>query len=79
MLFTSDEDLVQLQQKSKRMPKGVELPVAEQLRAQIEDSRELREHQRWREFAMLLFVWPVLFALLYELILWIVRRFVSGT
>ena len=48
MLFTSDEDLVRLQQQSKKFPKGMELPVAEQLRLQVDDARELREHRRWR-------------------------------
>lgn len=54
MLFASDEVLTQMQQKAKRFPKGVEMPVADQLRTQIDDYRELREHQRWRDFAWLL-------------------------
>lgn len=74
MLFTSDEHLLRLQQDAKRLPKGVpEMPVADQLRVRVDDARELREHQRWREFAMLLFVWPFVFALLYQVLAWLVR------
>ena len=78
MLFTSDEELVRRQQQAKRFPKGLEMSVDSQLRTQVEDSRELREHQRWREFAWLLFVAPIWMAFLLWGVEWLIRKLASG-
>ena len=80
MLFTSDADLIRLQQEAKRLPNGVpEMPIPDQLRVRVDDARELREHQRWREFAWLLFIAPIWMALLISLLGWIARRLLSAS
>lgn len=62
MLFASDDELLQPQRRLERVPRGLEIPAADLRREAIENARELRAHQRWREFAFLLLVAPVLFA-----------------
>lgn len=62
MLFASDDDLLERQRRQERAPSGLEIPVTDLRREAIEKARELRAHQRWREFAFLLLVAPVLFA-----------------
>ncbi len=71
LLFSGDDDLRQLQ-RAARANKGVTVSPEEQRRDAIEDARELREHARWRQFAFLLFVAPVLVSLVTGIAFWIV-------
>lgn len=69
MLFTSDEDLRQMQRASARIPKGMRLSPEQQRVEAIEADRELREHRRLREFAWLLFIAPIWASIL----IWLVQ------
>lgn len=81
MLFTSDSDLRQQQRESARAAsyRGMVLSDEERRRESMEADRELREHQRWREFAWLLFIAPILIALLTALAQWAVLKFMMPT
>lgn len=63
MLFATDEELRQLQTQAGRLKRGETLDPSTARREAIDDARELRAHQRSREFAWLLFVLPGLIAI----------------
>ena len=76
MLFDSDEQLRALQRAAARGVKGapsIPLSPEEQRREVMEAEREMREHQRWRQFAFLLIIVPCLVALAIGIGLWILR------
>jgi hypothetical protein len=71
LLFSSDDQLRQLQ-RAARANKGVTISPEDQRREAIEDARELREHARWRQFAILLFVTPIIVSVATGIAFWIV-------
>lgn len=77
MLFTSDEDLRRQQKLEATVPRGMELGDVDKRRERLEAERELREHQRWREFAWLLFIAPIWAALLLALMQWLVAKWLA--
>lgn len=82
MLFTSDEGLRELQRKAvrdaARTTNTRDVSPEEQRREAIEADRELREHQRWRQFAFLLFIAPIIVWLVMAIASWIVWHFALG-
>jgi ferric-dicitrate binding protein FerR (iron transport regulator) len=71
LLFSSDDHVRQLQ-RAARATKGVTPSPEEQRREAIDDARELREHARWRQFAFLLFVAPIIVSVATGIAFWIV-------
>jgi hypothetical protein len=71
LLFSGDDKLRQLQ-RAARAAKGTTPSPDEQRREAIEDARELREHARWRQLALLLFVAPLIASLATGIAFWIV-------
>lgn len=78
MLFASDFVLCDTQRTSARIPTGMKLSPEEQRRESMEADREMREHQRWRQFAWLLFVAPILAGVFVALAQWLVMKFMAA-
>lgn len=76
-LFSSDDDLRQAQ-RAARAAKGATLTAEELRREAFDDAREIREHTRWRQFAFLLFVAPVIASILTGIVFWTVVNVVIG-
>ncbi|MGH7617922.1 MAG: hypothetical protein ACREPM_11885 [Gemmatimonadaceae bacterium] len=73
LLFSNDDHLKQLQ-RAARSNKGAAPSPEDQRREAIEDARELREHARWRQFAFLLFIAPLLMSAATGIAFWIVAN-----
>ena len=74
MLFANDDDFRRFQQDSARPPKGITVAPDELRREAIADARELRTHRRWRQFAFLLFVGPLIAAVVSAGAYWLVAQ-----
>ncbi|MGH7623657.1 MAG: hypothetical protein ACREMU_15045 [Gemmatimonadaceae bacterium] len=61
-----------MQRRAARVPKGTTLSVEQERRESMEHERELREHRRWRQFAVLLFVVPAIISLVFSVTTYIV-------
>lgn len=77
ILFSSNEAVQNEQQRVLRLKKGETLSP-EARRERIDDARELRAHARAREFAYLLFVFPVLVALATAIATFVMSRVLKG-
>lgn len=78
MLFTSDYDLRDLQRQSGRMPKGMVLSEEQKRAESMEADREMREHQRWRQFAWLLFIAPIWASILIAVVQWLATKWIAS-
>jgi hypothetical protein len=78
ILFASTDAIRHEQQRIARLKKGEAIPAETARREAIDDARELRAHARAREFAYLLFVFPVLVAIASALVSFVMSLILKG-